>query len=90
MLPQGTVIGLLLINTFICALISILSNIDFTNYADDTTPYVIRDGSKEVIGSFKNALADLFCWFASNQMKANPDKCHLTASCDNEMSICVQ
>ena len=79
-----------MINTFICAIFSILINIDFTNYTDDTTPDVIGDGSKEVIGSFKNALAGLFCWFASNQMTANPDKCHLTASCDNEMSICVQ
>ena len=71
-----------MIDIFICALLSILSNIDFTNYADDTTPYVIGDGSTEVIDSFKNALADLFCWFASNQMKANPDKRHLTASCE--------
>ena len=35
----------------------------------------------------KNALADLFCWFASNQMKANPNKCHLIASWDNEINI---
>ena len=52
-------------------------------------PYVIGDGSKEITDSFKNALANLFCWFASNQMKANPDKCHLVGSCDNEISICV-
>ena len=33
--PQGSIIGLLLLNIFICDLFSILSNIDFTNYADD-------------------------------------------------------
>ena len=32
---------------------------------------------------------DLFCWFASSQMKANTDKYHLIAICYNEMSICV-
>ena len=62
---------------------------NFTNYADDATPYVIGDGSKEVVDSLENALADLFCWFASNQIKANPNTCHLIASYDNEMSICV-
>ena len=69
--PQGSTIGLLLLNIFVCDLFSILSNIDFTNYSDDTTPYVIGNGSKEIINSLKNALDDLFCWFASNQMKAN-------------------
>ena len=37
----------------------------------------------------KNALDELFCWFPSNQVKANPDKWYLNASCDNELSICV-
>ena len=55
-------------------LFSILSNIDFTNYAYDTTPSVIEDDAKEVAGSLKNVLADLFCSFSSNQMKVNPNK----------------
>ena len=62
---------------------------EFTNYAHGTAPYVIGDGSKEVIGSFKKAWSDLVCWFAINQMKSNSNKCHLIASCDNEMSIGV-
>ena len=62
---------------------------EFTNYAHGTAPYVIGDDSKEVIGSFKKAWSDLDCWFAINQMKSNSNKCHLIASCDNEMSICV-
>ena len=66
-----------------------LSNIDFTNYADDTTPYIIGDGLKEAIDSFRNTLTDLFCWIGSNQIKANLDKYHLIASCDNKKSICV-
>ena len=67
-----------------------LSNTDFANYKDDTTPYVVEDDAKEVIESLKNALDELFCWFAGNQMKANADKCHLVASCNNELSICVK
>ena len=30
-----------------------------------------------------------FAGFSSNQVKANPNKFHLTASCNNELSICV-
>ena len=30
-----------------------------------------------------------FVGFSSNQVKANPNKFHLTASCNNELSICV-
>ena len=37
----------------------------------------------------KNALDELFCWFPSNQVKASPNKWYLNASCDNELSICV-
>ena len=44
---------------------SILSNRDFTTYANDTTPNVIVDGAK-------NDLAYLLCWFACNQVKVNP------------------
>ena len=71
---------IVLFNIFI---FSMLNNPDFANYIDDTTPYVIGDDAKEAIDSWKNALDESFCWFASNQVKANPDKCQLIAYCDN-------
>ena len=71
--PEESIIRLLLLNIFIYDLFSVLSNIDFTNYANDTTPYVIGNGLKEVMDSLKNALDDFFCWFTSNQMKSNPN-----------------
>ena len=55
----------------------------------DTTPYVVEDVVRKAVHSLKTTSDNLLCWFAINQMKANPDKCHLLASCDNEMSICV-
>ena len=48
-LPQGSNIGLLVLNIFIWDLFSILGNIGFTNYGDNTTRSVAGDGSKEVI-----------------------------------------
>ena len=85
--PQGSILGPCLFDIFICDLFSMLKHIDCANYGSDTAPYVIGDGAKEAIGS--DTSHDLFCWFASYQMKANPDKCHLIASSDKEMNICV-
>ena len=36
--------------------------------------HVIEDDAKEVAGSLKNVVADLFCSFSSNQMKVNSNK----------------
>ena len=64
-------------------------NKDFANYVDDATVHVAEYGMKEAIDCLKTASDDLFCWLTSNQMKANPVKCHLIVSCDSEMSICA-
>ena len=68
---------------------SIVSKVDFASYADDNTPYVIGNGVKEVVNSLKEASDELFYWFAYNQMKANPDKCHLVTSSSDKLSIYV-
>ena len=52
----------------------------FTNYADDTTPYVIGNNAEEVVSELKAITQKLFTWFAQNEMKANLNKCHLILS----------
>ena len=59
----------------------------FTNYADDTTPYVVANNTEEVIQNLTNVTQKLFTWFANNQMKANHDKCHLLLSTREEENI---
>ena len=68
----------------------------FTKYADDTTPYVVqknktsnrkRNNTIEVVENLTDFTQRFFTWFASNQMKANPDKCHLLLSTEEEANI---
>ena len=66
-----------------------MNKVDFASYADDNTPYFIGNVAKETINSLKEASDELFYWFANNQMKANPDKCHLLTSSSDKVSICV-
>ena len=88
-IPQGSILGPLLFNIFICDLFVIMNKVDFASYADDNTPYVMGNSVKEVINSLKEASDELFYWFRDNQMKANPDKCHLLTSSSDKVSICV-
>ena len=69
---------------------SVLNNVNFAYFADNNIPYVIGDGVMQVIESLKEASDELFCWFANNQMKANPDKCQLITSSSDEVNKCVE
>ena len=49
-----------------------MGDIDIASCADDNTPYIVGDKIDKVVSD-----APLFKWFSNNQMKANPDICHL-------------
>ena len=76
-----------LLNIFVCDLFSVLSDVEFASYADDNTPYVVKNNIRSVIKSLENTSVELFEWFSDNQMKANPDKCHFITSERKELMI---
>ena len=78
--PQGSILGPLLFNIFMCDLFLIVNNVDFANYADDNTPFASGNTPVEVLECLDNASVKLFEWFSNNQMKTNSDKCHLLTS----------
>ena len=88
--PQGSSLGPLLFNIFICDLFIMIDDINIANYADDNTPFVSGDTPLNVITSLENAAEKLFEWFTNNYMKANHDKCHLLMSTITSISIKVK
>ena len=56
--PQGSILGLLLFNIFLCDLL--LINIELTSYADDNTPYFVGNNIEELIVKLKTTQIHCF------------------------------
>ena len=78
--PQGSIVGPLLFNIFLCDMFLFCNDTDFASYADNNTPYCIGKTSEEVISQLEKSSKSIFEWFENNGLKGNPDKCHLLLS----------
>ena len=76
-IPQGSILGPLRFNVFLCDLFLFIPNIDLVSYADDNTLFAMGSSELEVIKEFKTVAESLTLWFRKNCMKVNPDKFHL-------------
>ena len=60
--PQGLTLGPFLLNIFLCNLFLTIESSYFTNYADDTTPYVIGNNAEEAVSELKAITQKLFVY----------------------------
>ena len=87
--PQGSILGPLLFNIFLCDIFYMMSDTDSSSYADNNTLHVSANTIDEVIKMLETASVKLFKWFLDNQMKANQDKGHLIVSKNENISVHV-
>ena len=60
----------------------VITDKDFEKYANDNTPHRFGNDVKEVSSNFEIASEKIL--FRDNQMKVDPDKCHLLFSTDEQ------
>ena len=73
---QGSILGPLLFNINLCDLFPSEYSSEFSNFADDTTPYEFGKNYDEVINKLDDTIEKSFNCFQCNSSKANTSKCH--------------
>ena len=61
--PQGSILGPLLINVYICDVFYDINDCDIASYADDNTPYASSSNLDAVINKLGESTNNLFQWF---------------------------
>ena len=76
-LPQGSVLGPLLLNIYITDLFLSVMDTAICNFADDTTIFAADCQLDSVLERLETDALVLSKWFPENFMKLNEGKCHL-------------
>ena len=73
--PQDSVLGPLLFDILMCDMFLVLNVTYFTGYADDNTPFAVRDSKIDVIKALEEVGENLVNWFSNKEMRLNTDQC---------------
>ena len=87
--PQGSILGPLLFNIYICDLFIEISDIDIANYADDNKPSACSSDHDSVIFKIQKNTERIFRWFYNNNLISNAGKSHLIVCTKKNLEIQV-
>ena len=73
-IPQGSILGPMLFNTFIYDIVMIIEQSDICNFADDNTLYPCGKWLTEIKENLIFDTKGILNWFRLNSLKANPGK----------------
>ena len=77
---QGSILGPLLLNAYICDLFFSWRDLEYASFADDTTPHSCLSEIIPILEKLEKGIESMFDWFSETLLKANADKCHLMSS----------
>ena len=87
--PQGSILGRLLFNIYICDFFIENSDIDIANYADDNRPYACSSDLDSAIFKLQRNTERIFRWFHNNNLISNAEKSNLIVSTKKDLEIQV-
>ena len=88
--PQGSILGPLLFNIYMCDLFLCDYETNIIDYTDDTTLYVCESNMDLVLSKLEKDTSTVFTWFQNNYLKANSGKSHLLTTSNNIQHINVE